>query len=157
MIHIFESQAATSPAKDCIEESPMPIPVTVGAFAIVPHNDLAAAIPFWERLGFSRTGGDVQYVILQGWGCEVHLTQAGAGPWQVPEENNPFGVFIRTPDVDAIAARVDDLIIRPGGVLRHREWGLYEVGIAGPDGMLIRIGWPSRLMQDSPPDDGTPA
>ena len=43
-------------------------------------------------------------------------------------------------------ARVDDLIIRPGGVLRHREWGLYEVGICGPDGLLVRIGWPSRLM-----------
>ena len=56
-------------------------------------------------------------------------------------------VFIRTPDVDAIAVLVDDLVVRPGGVLRHREWGLYEVGICGPDGMLVRIGWPSRLMQ----------
>jgi len=119
----------------------------VGAFAIVPSNNLAAAIPFWERLGFARTGGDANYIIMTGWGCEVHLTQAGDGPWRVPEENNPFGVFIRTPDVDAIAARVDDLIIRPGGVLRHREWGLYEVGICGPDGMLVRIGWPSRLIR----------
>lgn len=106
----------------------MPIPATVGAFAIVPSNDLAAAIPFWERLGFTRTGGDAAYVIMTGWECEVHLTQAGDGPWRVPEETNPFGVFIRTPDVEAIAALVDDLIIRPGGVLRHREWGLYEVG-----------------------------
>ncbi|GAB2809685.1 VOC family protein [Dyella kyungheensis] len=126
----------------------MTIPSTVGAFAIVPSNDLHAAIPFWERMGFARTGGDANYFIMTGWGCEVHLTQAGTGPRAVPEEHNPFGVFIRTPDVDAIAARVDDLIIRPGGVLRHREWGLYEVGIAGPDGLLVRIGWPSRLMQD---------
>lgn len=124
----------------------MPIPETVGAFAIVPHNDLPTAILFWERLGFARVGGDDSYVIMTGWGCEVNLTQAGTGEWRVPEEHNPFGVFIRTPEVDAIAARVDDLIIRPGGVLRHREWGLYEVGIAGPDGMLVRIGWPSRLM-----------
>ncbi|WP_246332055.1 glyoxalase [Sphingomonas chungangi] len=128
----------------------MPIPATTGAFAIVPHNDLAGAIPFWERLGFSRTGGDAQYAIMTGWDCEVHLTQAGEGPWRVPESHNPFGVFIRTPQVDAIAALVDDLVIRPGGILRHREWGLYEVGIAGPDGMLIRIGWPSRLMQPEP-------
>jgi hypothetical protein len=77
---------------------------------------------------------------------ELHLTQAGPGPWQVPQQHNPFGIFIRTPRVDAIAALVDDLVIRPGGILRHREWGLYEVGIAGPDGMLVRIGWPSRLM-----------
>jgi hypothetical protein len=117
----------------------------IGAFAIVPSNDLATAIPFWERLGFGRAGGDADYVIMRGWGCEVHLTQAGDGLWRVPE-HNPFGVFIRTPDVEAIAARVDDLIIRPGGVLRHREWGLYEVGINGPDGLLVRIGWPSELM-----------
>lgn len=119
---------------------------TVGAFAIVPCNDLLAALPFWERLGFARTGGNANYLILTGWDCEVHLTQAGEGPWRVDAEYNPFGVFIRTPQVDAIAARVDDLIIRPGGILRHRDWGLYEVGIAAPDGLLVRIGWPSRLM-----------
>lgn len=120
---------------------------TTGAFAIVPSNDLPAALPFWERLGFVRTGGDAQYVIMTGWGCEVHLTQAGGGLWRVPAAHNPFGVFIRTPHVDAIAARVDDLIIRPGGILRRREWGIYEVGIAGPDGLLVRVGWPSHLIK----------
>lgn len=28
---------------------------SVGAIAIVPSNDLSAAVPFWHRLGFSRT------------------------------------------------------------------------------------------------------
>lgn len=126
----------------------MPTDVSVGAFAIVPSNDLKAAIAFWERLRFERTGGEGDYVIMTGWNCEVHVTQAGDGPWRVPEAN-PFGVFIRTPDVDAIAARVDDLIIRPGGILRHREWGMYEVGINGPDGLLVRIGWPSRLVENA--------
>lgn len=120
--------------------------VSVGAFAIVPSNDLKTALAFWERLGFARTGGEGDYVIMAGWNCEVHVTQAGDDPWRVPEAN-PFGVFIRTPDVDAIAARVDDLIIRPGGILRHREWGMYEVGINGPDGLLVRIGWPSDLVK----------
>lgn len=58
----------------------MPNSDTVGAFAIVPSNDLHAALPFWERLGFSRTGGDTHYFIMTGWGCELHLTQAGEGP-----------------------------------------------------------------------------
>jgi hypothetical protein len=108
----------------------MPIPATVGAFAIVPCNDLLGAVPFWERLGFARTVGDANYIILTGWECEVHLTQAGTGPWSVPTEHNPFGVFIRTPEVKSIAARVDDLIIRPGGILRHREWGCTKWGSA---------------------------
>ena len=124
----------------------MPETISTGAFAIVPSNDLSRAIAFWERLGFARTGGSDDYVIVTGWGCEVHLTQAGSGEWRVPE-HNPFGVFIRTPEVEAIAARVDDLVIRPGGVLRHREWGLYEVGIAGPDNLLVRVGWPSHLIR----------
>ena len=114
----------------------------------MPSNDLTAALPFWERLGFQRTGSDAGYIIMTGWDCEVHLTQAGTGPWRAPEEHNPFGVFIRTPAVGAIAARVDDLIIRPGGALRHREWGLYEVGVSGPDGLLVRIGWPCSLMRN---------
>jgi hypothetical protein len=49
----------------------MPIPDTVGAFAIVLSNDLKVAIPFWERMGFARTGGDSNYIIMTGWGCEV--------------------------------------------------------------------------------------
>jgi len=119
---------------------------SAGAFAIVPSNDLPSALLFWQRLGFVPTGGDCHYVILEGWGCEVHLTKAGSGPWRVPQ-HNPFGVFIRTPEVEAIAALVEDLIIRPGGVLRHREWGMYEVGINGPDNLLVRVGWPSDLMR----------
>jgi hypothetical protein len=45
----------------------MPIPQTVGAFAIVPSNDLRAAMPLWERLGFERTGGDPNYILMTGW------------------------------------------------------------------------------------------
>jgi len=77
----------------------MPIPATVGAFAIVPCNDLPSAIPFFGCLGFAPTDGDANYIILTGWECEVHLMQAGDGPWSVPAEHNPFGIFIRTAGV----------------------------------------------------------
>ena len=118
---------------------------TPGAFAIVPCNDLEAALPFWEKMGFARTGGDANYFILTGWECEVHLRRGDPPPWDVPE-NNPFGVFIRTPHVDEIARLMDDHIVRPGGVLRHREWGFYEVAFGGPDNLLVRVGWPSDLV-----------
>ncbi|MEM8726709.1 MAG: glyoxalase [Pseudomonadota bacterium] len=120
-----------------------------GAFAIIPNNDLGNAIGFWEQLGFEHAGGAGQYVIMKGWGCEVHLTQAGEEPWRIRPEANPFGVFIRTPYVDQIAERADAFIIRPGGLLRHREWGLYEVGINAPDGLLLRVGWPSALIEQA--------
>ena len=76
----------------------------------------------------------------------------GEWPLERAGTHNLFGVFIRTPEVDAIAVRLDDLIIRPGGALRHREWGLYEVGVRGPDNLLVRIGWPSRLMKYNGPE-----
>lgn len=118
---------------------------STGAFAIIPCNDLPAAIAFWTRMGMARTGGEPAYAIMTGWDCEVHLVPAGPAPWNVPE-HNPFGVFLRTPEVAAIAARMDDCVIRPGGILRHREWGMYEVGLNGPDNLLVRIGWPSHLV-----------
>jgi hypothetical protein len=124
-----------------MNETPSP-----GAFAIVPCNDLDAALPFWEQMGFARTGGDANYVILTGWDCEVHLRRGDPPPWDVPE-NNPFGVFIRTPHVDEIARLMEDRVARPGGVLRHREWGLYEVAIGGPDNLMVRVGWPSELVR----------
>lgn len=127
----------------------MPYKPSIGAFAIVPSNDVSAALPFWQELGFEHVGGAGEYFILAGWDCELHLTQAGDGPWRVPAENNPFGVFIRTPHVEAIASRAEAHIIQPGGVLRHREWGLYEVGISAPDGLLLRVGWPSHLVEES--------
>jgi hypothetical protein len=117
----------------------------VGAFAIVPCNNLRGALPFWDRMGFAPSMDAGNYIILRGWACEVHLTETSEG-WRVPE-NNPFGVFIRTPEVDAVAARVEDLIVRPGGVLRHREWGIYEFAVGGPDNLLVRVGWPSHLIR----------
>ena len=33
----------------------MAIPHTVGAFAIIPSNNLLGAVPFWERLGGLRS------------------------------------------------------------------------------------------------------
>ena len=81
----------------------MPVPVTVGAFAIVPSNDLKSAIPFWERLGFAHTGGDANYVIMTGWDCEVHLTQAetahGVFRMRTTRSGCSFGRRMSTPSL----------------------------------------------------------
>jgi hypothetical protein len=28
----------------------------------------------------------------------------------------------------------------------HKEWGMYEFALNGPDDLLARIGWPSQLI-----------
>jgi len=49
-------------------------------------------------------------------------------------------LFIRTPDVEKGAANVDDLVIKPGGILRHRDWGMYEVGINESNNLFALAG-----------------
>ncbi len=62
----------------------MPEATSVGAFAIIPSNDLHAARPFWERMGFARTGGDENYIIMTGWGCELDGLPSS---WQTTDQS----------------------------------------------------------------------
>ena len=66
----------------------------IGVYASVPNNDRLGASPLCERPGFARMGG------------ERPLSRAAG--------RQPFRRFDRRPDVDVVAARVDDLILRPG-------------------------------------------
>jgi hypothetical protein len=79
-----------------------------------------------------------------GEGGEVHLNEAVEG-WVVPGRN-PFGVYLYTPDVDRLAAIVRDDIIEREKAPTHKEWGMYEFALNGPDDLLVRIGWPTRLI-----------
>jgi hypothetical protein len=130
--------------------------ISGSAVAIIPCNDVNAAEQWWKRLGFScPDGGDHgDYRMLSdGAGAEVHLQPAVEG-WVVPGRN-PFGVYLYTPRVDELAGIARDMIIESGKVPEHKRpkhkapehkpWGMYEFALNGPDDLLIRIGWPSRL------------
>ena len=117
--------------------------LTQGAAAILPCNDLDLTEAFYLRLGFAREPGDPGYRILtHPAGLQLHLNAAVEG-WVVPGRN-PFGVYLYVEDVDALAAPVRDLWIDGDGP-RNRDWGMYEVALSDPDGVLVRIGWPTRL------------
>jgi hypothetical protein len=72
--------------------------------AIAPCSDLDASGAFYNRLGFARApGAPEDYRILADKrGGEIHLAQALEG-WLVPGRN-PFGLYLRTTDVDTLAA-----------------------------------------------------
>ena len=110
------------------------------ALAVVPCNDLPAAKAFWARLGLEVTADHGEYVIVEGHGTEVHLTRAVEG-WLSPGRN-PFGVYLRLEDVDALAERFGAPVIHPP---KAQPWGMYEFAVNGPDDLLVRIGWPSSL------------
>ena len=77
-------------------------------------------------------------------GLRVHLTDE-VEEWVVPSRN-PFGVYIYTPRVDAYAETMVDAIIGPSRKPEHKLWGMYEIAQNGPDDLLIRMGWPIRLL-----------
>ena len=116
---------------------------TSRVIAIIPCNDLDAAEQWWNKLGFFRPvdqGYEEYRMLSDSAGGEVHLQLAVEG-WLTPG-SNPFGVYVYTP-------RVRDLVAaEPGRVAEHKPWGMYEFALNGPDDLLVRIGWPSRLVTE---------
>jgi hypothetical protein len=111
--------------------------------AILPCNDLDAAQAFFERLGFQVEGGPADYRMMSdGMGGHIHLNPAVDG-W-LASSANPFGLYLYREDVDALAATFAGEIIEPDGP-SDKTWGMYEFALNGPDGTLVRIGWPTRL------------
>ena len=117
--------------------------------AILPCNDLDASERFYRRLGFSRPdhdrpqdGSDDTYRILSdGKGGQLHLTDAVEG-WLIPGRN-PFGLYLYTEQVDALAAEFANELIERSGP-EHKPWGMYEFSLSDPDETLVRVGWPSH-------------
>ncbi|MFK4724358.1 hypothetical protein ABIE89_005458 [Bradyrhizobium niftali] len=122
---------------------------TSSVVAIIPCNDLDAAERWWNRLGFFRPvdqGYEEYRMLSDGVGGEVHLQQAVEG-WLTPG-SNPFGVYVYTPRVRGLAAAMSPEIAEPSRVAEHKPWGMYEFALNGPDDLLVRVGWPSRLMTE---------
>ena len=115
-------------------------PLTAAALAVIPCNDLTEARVFWRRLGLSVTADHGAYVIVEGHGAEVHLTQAVEG-WVFPGRN-PFGVDLRLSDVDGLAERFGGAVIHAP---QAQPRGMYEFAVNGPDDLLVKVGWPTRL------------
>lgn len=109
--------------------------------AILPCNDLEASVSFYRKLGFKQQNKDNDYRIMSdGRGGSLHLTNAVDG-WLI-RGRNPFGLYLYTEDVDALAASLGKLLLHKP---EHKPWGMYEFALSDPDETLVRVGWPSKL------------
>jgi catechol 2,3-dioxygenase-like lactoylglutathione lyase family enzyme len=121
------------------------MPATHALTAILPCNDLDASEAFYNRLGFTRPKGDrpadraedTYRILSDGKGGHLHLTDAVEG-WLVPGRN-PFGLYLYTEDVDALAAEFRDETLGNRGP-EHKPWGMYEFSLSDPDETLVRVG-----------------
>lgn len=112
--------------------------------AILPCNDLDRSQAFFERLGFKIEEGspDDYRMMADGVGGQIHLDPAVAG-WLIPGRN-PFGLYLCREDVDELAATFQGEILGTGDP-SDKPWGMYEFALNGPDDVLVRVGWPTRL------------
>jgi hypothetical protein len=129
------------------------MPPAHAMIAILPCNDLDASETFYNRLGFRRPesekpakgegeGEDDNYRILSdGQGGHLHLTDAVEG-WLVPGRN-PFGLYLYTDEVDALAAKFKGETLEKHGP-EHKPWGMYEFSLSDPDETLVRVGQRSK-------------
>ena len=115
--------------------------------AILPCSNLDASTAFYERLGLSVVSDYGTYRLLDdGKGWQLHLTNESGPTW--PErDQNPFGLYLYTDRVAELAEVVGDAILGPIKAPTHKPWGLYEFALSDPDETLVRIGWPSRLIE----------
>ena len=112
------------------------------AAPILPCNNIDATQAFYERLGFLVAGGDSGFRILtDGHGWQIALRPAEPG--RVIPDRNSHGIYLYCEDVDAVAGRVRDIIVESGAPHR-KPWGMYEFAVGDPDGVLVRIGRPTR-------------
>jgi catechol 2,3-dioxygenase-like lactoylglutathione lyase family enzyme len=114
--------------------------------AILPCSDLDASTAFYKRLGLSVVSDHGTYRLLEdGKGWQLHLTNESGPTW--PErDQNPFGLYLYSASVGELAERVRDAILGPVKAPTHKPWGMYEFAVSDPDETLVRIGWPSRLI-----------
>lgn len=108
------------------------------AVAIVPCNDLDLTQQFFARLGFQATSiyPHQGYRILHdAEGASLHLTRTEPG-WVIPERN-AHGIYLYSPKVKSLAKEFDvSTDVKP--------WGLTEFAVSDPNGLLVRVGWPTE-------------
>jgi hypothetical protein len=115
--------------------------------AIVPCNDIEVSTAFYRRLGLSVFSDHGRYRLLsdnKGW--LLHLSSETPAGWVV-RGRNPNGLYLYLAEVESLAKSLSDLLEGRGP--EHKPWGMYEFALSDPDGTLVRIGWPSRLMSES--------
>jgi catechol 2,3-dioxygenase-like lactoylglutathione lyase family enzyme len=111
-----------------------------GLIAILPCNDLDKSEAFYNRLGFACVDGgayDDYRILKDADGGQLHLTKA-VEEWLVPGRN-PFGLYLYTAEVDALAKEFPSELAGRRGP-EHKPWGMYEFALSDPDETLVRIG-----------------
>lgn len=81
-------------------------------------------------------------------GSDIHLRELGPDEegWLEPLKN-PMGIYVYSEDVEALAVEFANEIIEPGKKPEIKEWGMFEFSLNGPDGCLVRVGWPAESTQ----------
>jgi hypothetical protein len=140
------------------------MPIRPSAATILPCINLDTAIRFFVRLGFNnpseeeRNKLDHCLIMLPPNGSEIHLRELGPDEeGRLEPLRNPFGIYVYSADVEALAVEFTDEIIEEAKKPEVKEWGLLEFSLNGPDGCAVRVRWPSEEIETEKRKDGRPS
>lgn len=108
-----------------------------GAAPILPVQDLAATIEFYEKkLGFRTIYNEEGYLIFQRDETTFHLTQS----IQFTPLTNQFSCYIIVGNLETLYEEYQTAgVIEPSGQLELKPWGLYEFSVVDCNGTLLRF------------------
>jgi catechol 2,3-dioxygenase-like lactoylglutathione lyase family enzyme len=118
------------------------------AVPILPSNDLAATLEFYERLGFENAGADHSvwnYLIIRRGTVQLHFyLDADVDPLTTASS-----CYVYTDNADALYATWQAIGVRNDPSTGSRlqapvdtEYGIREFALIDPSGNLIRVGSP---------------
>ena len=106
--------------------------------AIIPTRNMAAAVAFYERLGFvSEPYEDgSSYVFMSRDESSFHLTLMRSPEWRF----NPMGVYFYMSDIDVFYDEVIAAGVKTLGAPEDKPWRMREFAVSDPDETLLRFG-----------------
>ena len=118
---------------------------------VIMVDAIEACLPFWERLGFTKTaevpeGDRLGFVILAKDGVEImyqthESVEKDAGGLVPRARGHGAGFFIEVSDIESVARALDGVeIVVPR---RQTFYGMDEIGVREPGGHVVVLAQPT--------------
>jgi hypothetical protein len=118
---------------------------------VIMVDAIEACLPFWERLGFTKTaevpeGDRLGFVILAKDGVEImyqthESVEKDAGGLVPRARGHGAGFFIEVSDIESVARALDGVeIVVPR---RQTFYGMDEIGVRAPGGQVVMFAQPT--------------
>lgn len=104
------------------------------AIPLLLTTDIARAQKTYQKIGFTIIGASPHYIIMRGFGCELHMSEVSHIP-----KPDCIAAYLRIADVEAVY-QAFQLHVPALQAPVEKPWGLREFHWIDEDGNLLNIG-----------------